>query len=79
VTSRLGWLAASVALGAPLLSAQQPSFPSGVDVVRIDAVVLDAQERPVESLRASDVELLKDGRPQAITSFEAVSTAAGSG
>ena len=71
---RVGWLALSAALGGPLLLAQDgpPSFPSAVDLVRIDAVVLDARERPVERLRASDFELREDGQPQAITSFEAV-------
>lgn len=65
--------ATALALGLPAwLAAQQPQFPSGVEVVRIDAVVLDGQDRPVEGLRAADFELLEDGRPQAITSFEAV-------
>jgi VWFA-related protein len=60
-------------LGLPAsLAAQQPEFPSAVDVVRVDAVVLDRDGRPVEGLCASDFELLEDGRPKAITSFEAV-------
>ena len=60
-------------LGLPAwLAAQQPEFPSAVEVVRVDAVVLDRDGRPVEGLRASDFELLENGRPQAITSFEAV-------
>ena len=54
------------------LAAQQPEFPSTVEVVRVDAVVLDRDGRPVEGLRAADFELLENGRPQAITSFDAV-------
>jgi len=62
-----------LALGLPAwLAAQPPEFPSAAEVVRLDAVVLDARERPVEGLGASDFELLEDGRPQTITSFEAV-------
>jgi VWFA-related protein len=59
--------------GLPVwLAAQQLEFPSAVEVVRIDAVALDRDGRPVEGLRAADFELLEDGLPQAITSFEAV-------
>ena len=66
-------LLTAVAFGLPAwLGAQQPEFPATVEVVRIDAVVLDREGRPVEGLRASDFELLEDGRPQAFTSFEAV-------
>lgn len=66
-------LLTAVALGlAAWLAAQQPEFPATVEVVRIDAVVLDREGRPVEGLRASDFEFLEDGRSQAITSFEAV-------
>ena len=35
-------------------------------------MVLDREGRPVEGLRRSDFDLLEDGRPQAITSFQAV-------
>jgi VWFA-related protein len=66
-------LSTVVALGIPAwLTAQQPEFPAAVQIVRIDAVVLDREGRPVEGLRASEFELVEDGRPQAITSFEAV-------
>jgi len=66
-------VATALAVGLPVwLTAQQPEFPSGVEVVRVDAVVLDGRGRPVEGLRAADFELLEDGRPQAITSFEGV-------
>ncbi len=54
------------------VAGQQPSFPSQASLVRIDAVVLDKDERPVEGLGASEFELLEDGRPQQIESFEVV-------
>jgi VWFA-related protein len=56
----------------PTGPAPQPTFPARSALVRIDAVVLDRDGRPVEGLRAADFELLEDGRPQPIESFEAV-------
>jgi VWFA-related protein len=58
--------------------APQPSpspastFPSGVELVTVDAVVLDKHGDPVPGLTAADFEVQEDGRPQTIASFEAV-------
>jgi len=57
---------ASVALLAAL--AQAPS----IDVVKIDVIALDAQGRPVETLKSSDFELREDGTPQTLTSVQLV-------
>jgi VWFA-related protein len=65
-----------VAIGLALLGAsghaQQPSsrFSSGVDLVIVDALVMDGR-RPVIGLRANDFELLDDGVPQEIRIIEA--------
>jgi VWFA-related protein len=48
-----------------------PSFPTGVEVVTIDAVVLDAQDRPVPGLTRNDFVVTEDGRTQEIAQFEA--------
>jgi VWFA-related protein len=48
-----------------------PSFPSGVAVVTIDAVVLDARGRPVSGLTRDDFAVTEDGRAQEISKFEA--------
>ena len=65
---------------SPLALAQAPqpsptpssTFPSGVELVTVDAVVLDKHGEPVEGLTANEFEVEEDGRPQAIASFEAV-------
>jgi VWFA-related protein len=48
-----------------------PRFPSKVEVVTIDVVVLDAKGRPVPDLTRDDFVVQEDGRPQEIVSFEA--------
>jgi len=67
------------AAGAPVGEARpQPppqastAFPSSVDVVNVDVVVLDRQGNPVEGLTQADFTVQEDGRPQAISAFEAV-------
>jgi len=65
---------------SPLALAQAPqpsptpssTFPSGVELVTVDAVVLDKHGEPVEGLTADEFEVEEDGRPQTIASFEAV-------
>ncbi|HXY42230.1 MAG TPA: VWA domain-containing protein, partial [Vicinamibacteria bacterium] len=49
-----------------------PTFPGGVETVRIDAVVLDKEGRPVTGLTAADFEVEENGKKRAISSFEAV-------
>ncbi len=69
----IAWLAA-----AALIAAQErvkPSFPSQVDVVTVDVVVLDKKGEPVEKLQASDFVVSEDGRPQKLVQFEAVALA----
>jgi VWFA-related protein len=50
---------------------QVPVFPSRVQLVTVDAVVLDKAGRPVHGLTREDFALTEDGRPQEIASFEA--------
>jgi VWFA-related protein len=72
-----------VALGVLLLlpcaddvaSAQEeksiPSFGSAVELITVDAVVLDGNGRLVPGLSRADFVIKEDGRPQDIASFEA--------
>jgi VWFA-related protein len=49
-----------------------PRFPAGVELVVVDAVVVDEGGRPMAGLSGDDFIVLEDGEPRSITSFEAV-------
>jgi len=51
------------------------AFPSNVDLVNVDVIVLDRQGRPVEGLTQADFVVKEDGRPQTLSAFEAVDVA----
>lgn len=53
-------------------TAQQPTFRSGVELVTVDAAVLDADGRPVPALRAEDFRIEVDGRPRRVISAQFV-------
>jgi hypothetical protein len=53
-----------------------PTFPSAVDLITVDAVVLDGKGHPVPGLTRDDFVLTEDGRPQDIATFETVDGAA---
>jgi VWFA-related protein len=65
-------LALICAAGAAGQQPAPPVFPSGVESVRVDAVVTDARGRPVTGLRREDFVLREDGVVQPIVDFEAV-------
>jgi VWFA-related protein len=62
----------------PTLSTSQtaveetPAFPSGIEVVTVDAVVVDKEGRAVPGFTAADFTVLEDGVPQTITRFQAL-------
>jgi VWFA-related protein len=62
-------------LPPPSLLAQQkpqaPVFPSAVELVTVDAVVLDPKGQPVRGLVKEDFALSEDGKVQEVASFEA--------
>ena len=58
--------------GAQAPTPQPPVFAAGVELVRLDVIVLDREGRPVTGLRAADFQVEEDEREQAITSFEPV-------
>jgi len=48
-----------------------PTFPSTVELITVDAVVVDAQGHPVSGLTRDDFVVKEDGRPQEVVGFEA--------
>jgi VWFA-related protein len=68
LTATIGaWLVVS-----PVVRAQAPTFPSRVDAVTVDVVVLDKKGQPVSGLTQDDFLVSEDGAPQTITTFDAV-------
>jgi VWFA-related protein len=63
-------LAAAVAAQSP----QAPVFRSGVELLEIDATVVDARSRPVGDLRTSDFVVTVDGKPRRVVSAEFAAT-----
>ncbi len=63
---------ALAALPAAVLVAQQPTFRAQVELVEIDAVVVDAQGNPVTGLTAGDFAIVENGKPQEIAAFSEV-------
>ena len=56
--------------------AQEPVFRAGVDLVTVDAIVVDNDGRPVTGLTADDFILSVDGKPRTIDAFELVAVRA---
>jgi VWFA-related protein len=47
----------------------QPTFRTGVNIVRVDVIVSDDAGNPVTDLTKEDFEIIEDGRPQTIDLF----------
>jgi VWFA-related protein len=72
---RYGQLGFLVLCSAALAGAQQdelPAFPVGAEAIVVDAVVVDADGRPVKGLRREDFVVEEDGHPQKLVAFDAV-------
>src|SRR5262245_39461970 len=69
-----GVLAVIVSIGTVATQAQneqsQPLFKSGVDLVRVSAIVRDQKGKFVENLSAADFEVLDSGQPRSIAEFQ---------
>ncbi len=61
----LAWSAVLGGQSAP----QTPAFRSGVNLILVDVTVRDRKGEPVRNLKASDFEVLENGKPQDIVSF----------
>jgi VWFA-related protein len=80
MTLRLVAPAVLAALAAATITAQQlpqqdapPVFRSGVEAVQLNVFVTDEDDNPVSGLTIDDFEVLENGRPQAISTFDEVS------
>jgi VWFA-related protein len=65
-------LLAQAARPAASQQSAPPTFPGQVEQVTVDAVVVDKKGVPLRGLSKDDFEILEDGVPQSIASFEAV-------
>jgi Ca-activated chloride channel homolog len=64
----LAAVALSLALpGVP--AAQMPTFSTGADLVVLSATAVDGKGRPVTNLRAQELTILEEGRPQRLVHF----------
>lgn len=63
----LAGLALAVAGGA--LSAQEPVFRAGIDLVNVGVFVTDRSGTPLTGLKAEDFEILEDGKRQTVKYF----------
>jgi len=78
MVNRVGFTRAGLVAVAVLSVAaaqQAPVFRAGVDLVTVDATVVDGQGNPIEGLRPDDFELKVDGQPRRVVSLEFVSRA----
>lgn len=71
----LSALLLALAAAVPAGHAQQPTFPSRVDLITVDVVVVDRQGNPVTGLTRDDFTIREDGERQAVGAFEAVALA----
>ena len=73
---RLAALAVALVVVSLVGHAQEPVFRAGVDLVTVDAIVVDKDGRPVTGLTADDFILTVDGKPRGIDAFELVAVRA---
>jgi VWFA-related protein len=52
--------------------AQQPTFRTGINYVRVDAIVLGRNGEPVLDLKPEEFSIEEDGKPQKIESFQII-------
>ncbi len=56
----------------PAADPNQPVFRTGINFVRVDAIVTDRQGNPVSDLKQTDFEVFEDNKPQAVETFRLV-------
>ncbi len=73
-SARASWVLLACSLGAAAAAPDQPppTFPTKVELVTVDVVVVDDKGVPFSGLTRDDFVIEEDGRPQPIVSFEAV-------
>ena len=73
---RLASFAVALVVVSLVGRAQEPVFRAGVDLVTVDAIVVDKDGRPVTGLTADDFLLTVDGKPRTLDAFEMVAVRA---
>jgi VWFA-related protein len=68
----LGVLAAAVAVATLSGQSVPQRFTSGIDLVTVDAVVVDRDGHPVPGLGKGDFTVTEDGKAQDVTDFQAI-------
>lgn len=63
---------ATPAPGEPPASEVTPTFSAGVELVTVDIVVTDKKNQSVTGLKREDFTILEDGRPQEVSTFDAI-------
>lgn len=58
--------------GRPVVSAQQAMFRTATQYVRVDVVVTDKDDKPIEGLTKDDFEIVDNGKPQQVDTFQFV-------
>ena len=54
---------------------QQPVFRGEIDVIRVDASVIDKDRRPIRGLKLEDFSVYEDGKPQRLVAVSEIDTA----
>lgn len=57
---------------APPARPAQPTFPAGIEIVKVDVVVVDREGMPIEGLTKADFAVKEDGQSREIETFEAI-------
>ncbi|RPJ73782.1 MAG: hypothetical protein EHM24_07300, partial [Acidobacteria bacterium] len=63
--------------GAQVPAGQLPTYRAGVDLVRVDAYVVDRDGRPVPGLKTTDFQVTVDGKPRRVVTADFVKLAGG--
>jgi len=66
------------AVGQQAPGAEQPTFKSGVDLVRFDVRVVDDSGRPIKDLQSDEIEVYEDGKLLPLVLFQRITEPAGS-
>jgi len=66
-------LAVALSTAAAQETRTPPSFPRGVELVKVDVVVTDKAGNPVQGLTKDDFTILDDGQTREVASFQAIS------
>src|SRR6476646_10061995 len=72
IGSRLAIVPAALAMVSAPAAQQPPTFRSSINLVEVDALAVDRVGEVVPDLRQDEFEVLEDGKPQRIASFQFV-------